>query len=94
MIPSYGLCTIPPCEEFAENVCDESPRDVACNFACLAALPRGHIILHCARLIKPDALHDPINIIVAPSKKHRKPQESRNNFILESSPAARTPEIE
>ena len=23
MIPSYGLCTIPPCEEFAENVCDE-----------------------------------------------------------------------
>ncbi len=25
MIPSYGLCTIPPCEEFAENVCDESP---------------------------------------------------------------------
>ena len=23
MIPSYGLCSIPPCEEFAENVCDE-----------------------------------------------------------------------
>lgn len=23
MIPSYGFCEIPPCEEFAENVCDE-----------------------------------------------------------------------
>ncbi|MBR6526101.1 MAG: hypothetical protein IKT57_09010 [Clostridia bacterium] len=23
MVPSYGFCTIPPCEEFAENVCDE-----------------------------------------------------------------------
>lgn len=23
MIPSYGYCQIPPCEEFAENVCDE-----------------------------------------------------------------------
>lgn len=23
MIPSYGLCTVPPCEEFAENICDE-----------------------------------------------------------------------
>ena len=23
MIPSYGYCEIPPCEEFAENVCDE-----------------------------------------------------------------------
>ncbi|MDL2207083.1 hypothetical protein LJC33_09300 [Eubacteriales bacterium OttesenSCG-928-N13] len=23
MIPSYGFCQIPPCEEFAENVCDE-----------------------------------------------------------------------
>ncbi len=23
MIPSYGFCPIPPCEEFAENVCDE-----------------------------------------------------------------------
>lgn len=23
MIPSYGLCAIPPCEEFAESVCDE-----------------------------------------------------------------------
>ncbi len=23
LIPSYGFCTIPPCEEFAENVCDE-----------------------------------------------------------------------
>lgn len=23
LIPSYGFCAIPPCEEFAENVCDE-----------------------------------------------------------------------
>lgn len=23
LIPSYGFCPIPPCEEFAENVCDE-----------------------------------------------------------------------
>ena len=23
MIPAYGFCEIPPCEEFAENVCDE-----------------------------------------------------------------------
>ncbi len=23
MVPSYGFCAIPPCEEFAENVCDE-----------------------------------------------------------------------
>lgn len=23
MVPSYGYCEIPPCEEFAENVCDE-----------------------------------------------------------------------
>lgn len=23
LIPSYGFCNIPPCEEFADNVCDE-----------------------------------------------------------------------
>ena len=23
MVPSYGFCAVPPCEEFAENVCDE-----------------------------------------------------------------------
>ena len=23
LIPSYGFCSIPPCEEFADNVCDE-----------------------------------------------------------------------
>ncbi len=23
LIPSYGLCSVPPCEEFAESVCDE-----------------------------------------------------------------------
>lgn len=23
LIPSYGFCPIPPCEEFAENVCDD-----------------------------------------------------------------------
>ena len=23
LIPSYGFCPIPPCEEFADNVCDE-----------------------------------------------------------------------
>lgn len=23
MVPSYGFCEIPPCEEFAESVCDE-----------------------------------------------------------------------
>lgn len=23
MVPTYGFCEIPPCEEFAENVCDE-----------------------------------------------------------------------
>ncbi|NLG25643.1 MAG: hypothetical protein GX558_09830 [Clostridiales bacterium] len=36
MIPAYGFCQIPPCEEFAENVCDEFfslplfPRQVNC----------------------------------------------------------------
>ena len=24
LVPSYGFCTIPPCEEFADSVCDES----------------------------------------------------------------------
>lgn len=24
MVPTYGFCQIPPCEEFAESVCDES----------------------------------------------------------------------
>ncbi len=23
LVPSYGFCTVPPCEEFADNVCDE-----------------------------------------------------------------------
>ena len=23
LIPSFGFCSVPPCEEFAENVCDE-----------------------------------------------------------------------
>ena len=23
LIPTYGFCQVPPCEEFAENVCDE-----------------------------------------------------------------------
>ena len=23
MVPTYGFCQVPPCEEFAENVCDE-----------------------------------------------------------------------
>ncbi|MDR3084759.1 MAG: hypothetical protein LBU47_00425 [Christensenellaceae bacterium] len=23
LIPSYGLCSVPPCEEFAESICDE-----------------------------------------------------------------------
>ena len=23
MVPTYGFCEIPPCEEFAENICDE-----------------------------------------------------------------------
>ena len=23
LVPSYGFCTIPPCEEFADSVCDE-----------------------------------------------------------------------
>ena len=23
LVPSYGFCQIPPCEEFADNVCDE-----------------------------------------------------------------------
>ena len=37
MIPSYGFCEIPPCEEFAESVCDEFfalpifPRTGACQ---------------------------------------------------------------
>lgn len=42
MIPSYGFCEIPPCESFAENVCDEffslplfpqqsAPREWDCN---------------------------------------------------------------
>ncbi len=37
MIPSYGFCEIPPCEEFAESVCDEFfalpifPRSGACQ---------------------------------------------------------------
>ncbi|MDO4384643.1 MAG: hypothetical protein Q4E18_01450 [Clostridia bacterium] len=37
MVPSYGFCEIPPCEEFAESVCDEFfslpifPRSSACQ---------------------------------------------------------------
>lgn len=37
MVPSYGYCPIPPCEEFAENVCDEFfslplfPQQSCCN---------------------------------------------------------------
>jgi len=23
LVPSYGFCTVPPCEEFAENICDQ-----------------------------------------------------------------------
>jgi hypothetical protein len=23
LVPSYGFCSIPPCEEFADSVCDE-----------------------------------------------------------------------
>ena len=23
LVPTYGFCQVPPCEEFAENVCDE-----------------------------------------------------------------------
>jgi hypothetical protein len=23
LVPAYGFCQIPPCEEFAENICDE-----------------------------------------------------------------------
>ena len=40
MIPSYGFCQIPPCEEFAENVCDEFfslplfPQNAGCNSNC------------------------------------------------------------
>ena len=39
IIPSYGFCEIPPCEEFAESVCDEFfalpifPRSSACSGA-------------------------------------------------------------
>lgn len=25
LVPSYGYCEVPPCEEFADSVCDESP---------------------------------------------------------------------
>jgi len=24
LVPSYGYCEVPPCEEFADSVCDES----------------------------------------------------------------------
>ena len=43
MIPSYGFCEIPPCEEFAESVCDEFfalpifPRSGACQQNASAA---------------------------------------------------------
>lgn len=36
MIPTYGFCQVPPCEEYAENVCDEFfslplfPKQVGC----------------------------------------------------------------
>ncbi len=54
LIPSYGFCPIPPCEEFAENVCDEffslplfppaslcnlSPRN--CNNGCSGGCNNG-----------------------------------------------------
>ncbi len=34
MIPTYGFCQVPPCEEFAENVCDE--------FFSLPLFPKQH----------------------------------------------------
>ena len=46
MIPTYGFCSVPPCEEFAENVCDEFfslplfPQS-ACPDNTVAAASRG-----------------------------------------------------
>lgn len=34
LIPSFGFCSVPPCEEFAENVCDE--------FFSLPIFPQNH----------------------------------------------------
>ena len=42
LVPSYGFCSAPPCEEFADNVCDEffglpifPPQMEDCDPACL-----------------------------------------------------------
>ncbi|MGI5900159.1 MAG: hypothetical protein ACOX8S_09615 [Christensenellales bacterium] len=40
LIPTYGYCPVPPCEAFAENVCDEFfslpifPQTPGCSYAC------------------------------------------------------------
>ena len=44
LIPSYGFCPVPPCEEFSENVCDEFfnlpifPQQPVCT----CGTPNGH----------------------------------------------------
>jgi len=46
LVPSYGFCRVPPCEEFAENVCDEffgmpifPPELACCDVPCTPSLP-------------------------------------------------------
>ncbi|MDR0397527.1 MAG: hypothetical protein LBH66_09550 [Oscillospiraceae bacterium] len=45
LVPSYGFCSIPPCEEFAENVCDEFfslplfPPASLCGEGCVSVAP-------------------------------------------------------
>ena len=40
MVPTYGFCEVPPCEEFAENVCDE--------FFSLPLFPQSSCAFKCA----------------------------------------------
>ena len=47
LVPSYGFCRVPPCEEFAENVCDEffglpifPPILDNCDCPCTQAMPQ------------------------------------------------------
>lgn len=41
LVPSYGYCEVPPCEEFADSVCDESPPSmIPLYFACRRGVKR------------------------------------------------------
>lgn len=51
LIPSYGFCPIPPCEEFAENVCDESLTCCSPYFNSPPFLPFYHPQINTAPLL-------------------------------------------